>query len=44
MLILFAPAPPREQHFIELAEINDSGHDLSEERAAFLAKHDQYSA
>ena len=30
--------------FIELAEINDSGHDLSEERAAFLAKHDQYSA
>jgi quercetin dioxygenase-like cupin family protein len=45
MLILFAPAPPREQYFIELAEINDSGRDLSpEEWAAFLAKHDQYSA
>jgi quercetin dioxygenase-like cupin family protein len=45
MLILFAPAPPRERYFIELAEINDSGRDLSpEEWAAFLAKHDQYSA
>lgn len=45
MLILFAPAPPRERYFIELAEIADSGRELGEdELAAFLAKHDQYSA
>jgi quercetin dioxygenase-like cupin family protein len=45
MLILFSPAPPREQYFTEVAEINDAGRELSpEEWAAFLAKHDQYSA
>ena len=45
MLILFAPAPPREQYFIELADISDSGRELSQEEwAAFLATHDQYSA
>jgi quercetin dioxygenase-like cupin family protein len=43
MLILFAPAPPRERYFRELAELIDSGRHLSpEERAEFLAKHDQY--
>jgi quercetin dioxygenase-like cupin family protein len=43
MLILFAPAPPRETYFRELAELIDSGRQLSpEERAEFLAKHDQY--
>ncbi|OLF18995.1 cupin domain-containing protein [Actinophytocola xanthii] len=43
MLILFAPAPPRERYFIELAELVDSGRELSpEERAEFFAKHDQY--
>lgn len=43
MLILFAPAPPREKYFRELAELTDSGRQLSpEERAEFLARHDQY--
>lgn len=43
MLILFAPAPPRERYFKELAELIDSGRELTpEERAEFLAKHDQY--
>jgi quercetin dioxygenase-like cupin family protein len=43
MLILFAPAPPREQYFKALAELIDSGRELTpEERAEFLAKHDQY--
>ncbi|HEX2133044.1 MAG TPA: cupin domain-containing protein [Actinophytocola sp.] len=43
MLILFAPAPPRERYFRELAELADSGRELTpEERTAFLAKHDQY--
>jgi len=44
MLILFAPAPPREEYFIGLAEIADSGRKLTpEEMTAFLAKHDQYA-
>ncbi|HEY0451148.1 cupin domain-containing protein [Actinophytocola sp.] len=43
MLILFAPAPPRENYFRELAELIDSKRQLTaEERAEFLAKHDQY--
>ena len=43
MLILFAPAPPRERYFYELAEIISSGREMSrEERAEFLARHDQY--
>jgi uncharacterized RmlC-like cupin family protein len=45
MLILFAPAPPRENYFRELAELIDSGRrrEMSEEEyAEFLARHDQY--
>ncbi|MGQ0840266.1 cupin domain-containing protein [Actinokineospora sp.] len=43
MLILFAPAPPREEYFLELAEIIDSGRTLEPaEWAEFFAKHDQY--
>jgi mannose-6-phosphate isomerase-like protein (cupin superfamily) len=43
MLILFAPAPARERYFRELAELVDSGRELTpEERTAFLARHDQY--
>ncbi|PSL58562.1 quercetin dioxygenase-like cupin family protein [Saccharothrix carnea] len=43
MLILFAPAPPREKFFRELAEIADSGRRLSaQEWAEFYARHDQY--
>lgn len=43
MLILFAPGAPREDYFIELAEIADSGRQLSaEEVTEFFAKHDQY--
>ncbi|WP_447004161.1 cupin domain-containing protein [Saccharothrix isguenensis] len=43
MVILFAPAPPREEFFRELAEILDSGRALSrEEWADFYARHDQY--
>ena len=43
MLILFAPAPPRENYFRELAELIDSGRQLTpEEYTEFLAKHDQY--
>jgi quercetin dioxygenase-like cupin family protein len=43
MLILFAPAPARERYFRELAELADSGRQLTpEERTEFLAKHDQY--
>ncbi len=43
MLILFAPAPPRENYFRELAELIDSGRELSpEEYTEFLARHDQY--
>ena len=43
MLILFAPGAPREEYFRGLADLADSGRELSpEERAAFLASHDQY--
>lgn len=44
MLILFAPAPPRENYFRELAEVRASGRTLTDdELAQFLARHDQYS-
>ncbi|HZM81257.1 MAG TPA: cupin domain-containing protein [Candidatus Limnocylindrales bacterium] len=44
MLILFAPGPPREWYFRELAEIRESGRSLSDEEwTEFLARHDQYS-
>ena len=43
MLILFSPAPPRERYFRELAELLRSGRTMTdEERAAWLASHDQY--
>lgn len=43
MLILFCPGMPRESYFEELAERIASGRDLGpDERAAFLARHDQY--
>lgn len=43
MLILFAPGAPRERYFEELAEIGWSGRTMGDaERAAFLARHDQY--
>jgi mannose-6-phosphate isomerase-like protein (cupin superfamily) len=43
MLILFAPGPPREKYFKELAEIISTGRKLSaEEWEAFYAQHDQY--
>lgn len=43
MLILFAPGAPREKYFLGLAEIAESGRELSdEEYTAFLAEHDQY--
>jgi mannose-6-phosphate isomerase-like protein (cupin superfamily) len=43
MLILFAPAPPRERYFEELAEILESGRQLSDEEWTELyARHDQY--
>lgn len=43
MLILFAPAPPRERFFQELAEIARSGRILTpEEWTEFYARHDQF--
>jgi mannose-6-phosphate isomerase-like protein (cupin superfamily) len=43
MLILFAPGPPREQYFRELAEVIASGRQYTDdERTDFLARHDQY--
>ncbi|GAB2982800.1 cupin domain-containing protein [Saccharothrix stipae] len=43
MLILFAPAPPREEYFRELAEIGESGRRLSpQEWTELYARHDQY--
>lgn len=43
MLILFAPGPPREQYFTELAEIRSSGRVLTDEEWLELwARHDQY--
>jgi mannose-6-phosphate isomerase-like protein (cupin superfamily) len=43
MLILFAPGAPRERYFQELAEIGDSGRELSpDEWTELFARHDQY--
>ena len=43
MLILFAPAPPREAYFRELAERIASGLTYTDaERAEFMARHDQF--
>ena len=45
MLILFAPAPAREEYFQELAEIRSSGRKLTDEEwVALWARHDQYPA
>lgn len=45
MLILFAPGEPRERYFRALAEMREAGTELSpDERAAFMAEHDQYPA
>ncbi len=45
MLILFAPAPPREVFFTELAQIVATQRRLSEEEwIEFYARHDQYRA
>jgi len=43
MLIVFAPAPPREAYFRELAERIASGVRYSDaDRTAFMASHDQF--
>jgi mannose-6-phosphate isomerase-like protein (cupin superfamily) len=43
MLILFAPGPPRERYFQELAEVADKGLTLSEEEwRELFARHDQF--
>jgi mannose-6-phosphate isomerase-like protein (cupin superfamily) len=43
MLIVFAPAPPREAYFRELAERIASGVEYDDvERAEFMARHDQF--
>jgi mannose-6-phosphate isomerase-like protein (cupin superfamily) len=43
MLILFAPAPPREAFFRQLAERIASGRTYTDaERAEFMARHDQF--
>ncbi|GAA4421088.1 cupin domain-containing protein [Actinokineospora soli] len=43
MLILFAPGSPRENYFRELAEVVDSGVQLTpEEWTELFARHDQY--
>jgi quercetin dioxygenase-like cupin family protein len=43
MLILFAPAPTREEYFRELGERIASGRTYTDaERAAFMARHDQF--
>lgn len=45
MLILFAPGPPRERYFEDLAEISAAGRGLSDEEWTELyARHDQYMA
>lgn len=45
MLILFAPAPPREKYFRELAEVAESGRTLTyDEWTELFARHDQYRA
>jgi mannose-6-phosphate isomerase-like protein (cupin superfamily) len=43
MLILFAPGPPRERFFLEVAEIGASGRQLSPaEWTELYARHDQF--
>jgi mannose-6-phosphate isomerase-like protein (cupin superfamily) len=43
MLVLFAPGPPREAYFTELARIRQSGQVLTDEEWLELwARHDQY--
>ena len=43
VLVLSAPAAPREAYFVELQELFDSGRQPStEEYLAFLARHDTY--
>ena len=45
MLILFAPGPPREEYFQELAAIRSSGRTVTDEDwIALWARHDQYPA
>jgi mannose-6-phosphate isomerase-like protein (cupin superfamily) len=45
MLILFAPGPPREEYFTELADIRSAGRKLTEEEwVEVWARHDQYPA
>jgi mannose-6-phosphate isomerase-like protein (cupin superfamily) len=45
MLILFAPAPPREEYFRELAAIVAAGRTLTDDEwIQLLARHDQYRA
>jgi quercetin dioxygenase-like cupin family protein len=45
MLILFAPAPPREEYFRELAGIRSSGRLMTDEDwIEVWARHDQYPA
>lgn len=45
MLILFAPGPARENYFKELAEVAESGRELSrDEWTELYARHDQYRA
>jgi quercetin dioxygenase-like cupin family protein len=45
MLILFAPAPPRQEYFRELAAIAAEGRTLTEDEWVELwARHDQYPA
>jgi quercetin dioxygenase-like cupin family protein len=43
MLIMFAPGPPREEYFQELADIRAAGRKLTEEEwIEVWARHDQY--
>lgn len=45
MLIIFAPAGPRESYFEELAEIASSGRELDDDEwRALWTRHDQYPA
>jgi hypothetical protein len=45
MLILFAPGPPREDYFRELADVASSGRVMTDENWLELwARHDQYPA
>jgi hypothetical protein len=43
MLILFAPGPPREHYFEELAEMISTGRQLTDdERTEFYERHDTF--